>query len=75
MMVRTSWSTEDGFDVYYDFYVDGEKVKTFYYEIKKSIGIWVVLIPFIWVNWFTPSKEKAFEATAYQFINDVQPYL
>jgi len=70
-----SWSTQDGFNLYYDFYYDGKKVKTFYYEIKRFIGIWIVFLPFVWVNLFTSSKEDAFEAATYQFLNDVQPYL
>lgn len=70
-----AWSTQDGFNLYYEFYVDGKKVRTFYYEIKRFIGIWIVFLPFVWVNLFTSSKKDAFEATTYQFINDVQPYL
>ena len=70
-----SWSTQDGFNLYYDFYINGHKVRTFYYEVKRFIGIWIVFLPFVWVNLFTSSKEDAFEATTYQFINDVQPYL
>jgi len=70
-----AWSNTGGFDVYYIFYVDGKKEKTFFYEIKRFIGLWIVFLPFEWINLFTESKEDAFTATTYQFINDFRVFL
>ncbi|MFQ5779271.1 MAG: hypothetical protein ACE5HN_00625 [Nitrospiria bacterium] len=68
-----AWSQEEGYIVNYHLFVDGEKKKIFDYEISRKTGMWVVLLPFIWVNLMTPSEAEAFEATAYQFFEDAKP--
>lgn len=70
-----AWSTKDGYVVKYNVYIDGEKVETYRYEITRKVGLWMGLIPFVWVNLITYNEEDAFRATAYQFFNDAQPYL
>jgi hypothetical protein len=70
-----AWSTNDGYLVRYDLYIDGEKKETYSYEITRTAGIWIVLLPFAWVNLLTYGEEQAFEATANQFVKDAGPYL
>lgn len=70
-----AWSTKDGYVVKYNVHVDGMKVETYNYEITRKAGIWIGLIPFAWINLITHDEEDAFEATAYQFVNDARQYL
>lgn len=68
------WSTEDGYDVYYELYLNGKKIKVFDYEIRRKGFVWIVMIVAAWVNIFTYSEEEAFEATAYQFFDDANSF-
>lgn len=70
-----AWSTRDGYDVFYELYQDGKKIKTFDYRIKRTAGAWILLLPLVWVNLLTDSEADAFESATYQFLIDAKPYL
>lgn len=70
-----AWSNHDGYIVKYHVYVDGKKMETYNYEITRKVGLWIVFLPFAWVNFFTNSETDAFEATTYQFVNDARQFL
>jgi hypothetical protein len=70
--ILPAWSTKDGYDLYFELYRDDIKVKTFDYRIKRVGGVWIALLPFVWVNFLTNSEEDAFEAATYQFFRDVE---
>jgi hypothetical protein len=70
-----AWSTHDGYIVKYNVYIDGKSVETYPYEITRKTGLWLGLLPFAWINFFTFSEEDAFEATTYQFVKDARQYL
>ncbi|PJZ44572.1 LIC12231 family lipoprotein [Leptospira brenneri] len=70
-----AWSSNEGFDVTYSLYKDGQKVKDFTYTPRRSVFLWLFSLPVIWVNLFTASEEEVFKATSYQFIEDAKPYL
>lgn len=70
-----AWSLNDGYEVYYEVYKNGAKVKTFSYEIRRKAFVWIVMVPFSWVNFLTYSEGDAFEATAYKFFADSKDYL
>lgn len=70
-----AWSTRDGYDVFYELYQDGNKLKTFDYRIRRTAGFWIVLLPLVWVNLLTDSETDAFESATYQFLRDAKPYL
>ena len=42
-----AWSNHDGFNLFYRIYVDGVLVKTFPYESRRFVAIWIVLLPFV----------------------------
>ena len=67
------WSEHDGYKVTYDVFVNGEKKKSFEYEITRKGGAWIVLLPFAWANFFTYNESDVFEATTYQFFKDSAP--
>lgn len=69
------WSTKEGYQVAYHVYVDGEKRRTFEYDITRKMAAWIGLLPFIWINWFTYDEDQAFEATTFQFFEDAAPIL
>ncbi|NTW99806.1 MAG: hypothetical protein HGB35_07760 [Geobacteraceae bacterium] len=70
-----AWSTHDGYTVKYNIYLDGQKKETYRYDITRKAGLWLVLLPFAWINAFTYSEEDAFEATVSQFSADAQDFL
>lgn len=56
--------------VRYHLFVDREFKKTYEYAIGTKQGVWLGLVPFAWVNVFTPSLGEALHATTYQFFID-----
>lgn len=70
-----AWSTHDGYTVKYSLFLDGREKETYRYDITRKAGLWLGLLPFIWINAFTYSEEDAFKATAHQFTSDAQVYL
>jgi len=66
------WSTKDGYNVIYEIFKDGERVKSFSYRIKRHVFVWLPLLPFAWVNFMTYHESDAFKATTYQFFIDSQ---
>ena len=68
-----TWSSDGGYWVTYDLYINGKKEKTSEYFIARKQVVWLGAIPFLWVNFFTYSTADALEATAYQFFEDAAP--
>ena len=54
----------------FELYVDKELKKTYRYRVTKVKGTWIILLPFAWINFFTPSRTEAFRAAADQFFLD-----
>ncbi|EMY71562.1 hypothetical protein LEP1GSC199_1531 [Leptospira vanthielii serovar Holland str. Waz Holland = ATCC 700522] len=73
--ILPSWSSNEGFDVTYSVYKDGQKVKDFVYSPRRSIFLWIFTLPVVWINLFTSTEEEVFKATTYQFLEDAKPYL
>jgi hypothetical protein len=70
-----AWSTKDGYIVKYNVYVDEKKMETYKYEITRTAGLWLGLLPFAWINLLTYDEEDAFKATSNQFVIDARQYL
>ena len=75
LTILPAWSVQEGFIVHYHLFLDGEKIKSYEYEITRKAGVWLGLLPFIWANLFTYSEADAFKATAFQFFEDAEPLL
>lgn len=56
--------------VRFDLYVDKELQKIYRYHVKQDRWMWVGLLPFIWVNFFTAGTDEAFRAIVNQFLLD-----
>ena len=67
------WSSHDGYRLTYQVFVNGEKKKSFEYDITRKGGVWILALPFAWINFFTYSESEAIEATTYQFFKDSAP--
>lgn len=67
------WSTKDGYYVTYEVFMNGERQKSFTYEIRRKAFVWIVMVPFSWVNAFTYSEKEAFQATAQRFFKEAAP--
>ncbi|MBI3297717.1 MAG: hypothetical protein HYZ75_06110 [Elusimicrobia bacterium] len=65
-----AWTGREGYLVHYHLFRDGEKVKTFSYEITRKALLWAPAVLFTWANLLTYSEYQAFEATAQQFFRD-----
>ena len=65
-----SYSGESGFIMKYDLYIDGNLKKTYQYEVKRRLWVWLGFLPFLWVNALTPSQGEAVGSTASQFFHD-----
>ncbi len=70
-----AWSTRDGYELLFDIYRDGERVRSFDYSFYRGSFVWLPMVLFIWVNALTPSEESVFEAVANRFLQDAKPYL
>lgn len=70
-----AWSTEDGYEVYFHVHRNGQKLKTFEYQITRKAGLWILLLPFAWINFLTYDEDEVFAATANQFFEDARPIL
>ena len=68
-----AWSTKDGYYVIYEVFMDGKRQKSFTYEIRRKAFMWIVMLPFSWINAFTYSEEEAFQATAQRFFKEADP--
>jgi len=66
------WSTKDGYNVIYEIFRDGERIKSFNYRIKRHVFVWLPLLPFTWINFITYDESDAFKATTNQFFIDSQ---
>lgn len=75
LTILPAWSTQDGYLVNYHLYVDGEEKEIYRYKITRKAGVWLGLLPFIWVNTLTYKESDAFTATVNQFVRDARPYL
>jgi len=61
-----------GYVVLYDLYLDGKLQRTYRYEITEKGIVWLPLLLFTWVNYFTTGETEAFEETARQFVADAE---
>ena len=62
-----TWSTQDGYEIFYEIFRDGELVKSYAYDVRRTTFFWLVVLPFSWISLALPSESEAFEATAYDF--------
>lgn len=68
LFIIPSWDTDYGYDVTYDTYVDGEKVKQHDYQIKRGTYLSIFFLPFSWISLLRTSEEEAFEFTAHKYL-------
>ncbi|HEY5649015.1 MAG TPA: hypothetical protein VIU33_05920 [Nitrospiria bacterium] len=68
-----SWSVEEGYDIHYLLYVDGRFRGNFEYRIKRKRGLWLGLVPFIWLNLLTRDEEDAVEGSVLDFLVQSDP--
>ncbi|GEM_PF-5827213 len=54
--------------VQYDILIDQEFKKSYRFPIQKTQILWIGLLPISWLNVFTNTRTKAFEATIHEFI-------
>jgi hypothetical protein len=72
LTILPAYSGKDGYQVAYRVSVDGAPAKVYRYTIQRKFGLWLPLLPFIWVNLLTASERDAFHATTTRFLADAQ---
>lgn len=72
LTILPAYSGKDGYSVAYRVSVDGEPAGQYRYMIRRKFGLWLPLLPFIWVNLFTSSERDAFHATTTKFLADAR---
>ncbi|MDR4502482.1 MAG: hypothetical protein MRJ96_13615 [Nitrospirales bacterium] len=55
-------------DVEYTVYIKGTFKKRYTYQYKQIGAYWILLLPFVWLNAFTDSREDALATTFHQFL-------
>ena len=66
-------SLGEGHHITYELYIDGQHVKSYDYNVTRKGAVWLGLLPFAWVNFFTYGQDEAFAATAYHFFHQAEP--
>jgi len=66
------YAGEGGTTVMYSLYRDGRLQQIYDYPITKQGAGWVVLLPFVWLNFFTNDLKDAVHGTTFQFLIDAQ---
>jgi hypothetical protein len=66
------YSGQSGWELSYGVYDRNEFKKTYNYEITQKQFVWLLLLPFSWINFFTYSLEEAVRSTTAQFVLDAQ---
>ena len=67
-----TYSWQDGWALSYSVYDQNALNKTYTYEITLKEFYSIVLLPFLWINFFTYSLEDALRSTTAQFVVDAQ---
>jgi hypothetical protein len=66
------YSGQGGAELFYSVYDRYALKKTYQYEITRKEFVWLLLLPFAWINFFTYSPEDAVRSTTAQFVVDAQ---
>jgi len=74
LTILPSWSTEDGYVIKYNVYVDKQLKETYQYDATRKTGLWLGLLPLAWINWATYDEVDVFDATTAQFSVDSHKY-
>jgi len=61
-----------GYDVLYEVFRDGAKVKTYRYEVRRKLFVWLPAIPFMIADVFTTSESGALQDTTEKFFEDAE---
>ncbi len=72
LTLSPAYSASSVDEVQFELFVDRELKKTYRYRVTKVKGTWIVLLPFAWINLFTPNRTDAFRAAARQFFLDAE---
>jgi hypothetical protein len=70
--ITPAYSASSVDTVRFELYVSKELKKVYEYRVTKVKGTWILLLPFAWLNLFTPSRTEAFRAAAHQFFLDAE---
>jgi len=64
------YSTESGWDLAFETFIDGRQAATYRYAVREQIFVWLLLLPAIWVNFLTRSRSDGFADAITRFLAD-----
>jgi hypothetical protein len=65
-----AFSGSEGLDVRFEVQSQGKSARTYEYQARRRVLIWLPLLPFVWVNLITPDRADALRGVARQFLHD-----
>lgn len=71
LTVLPFWSLNDGSSLLFEFYQNGELVRSKEYLIQRRTFVWLAMLPFVWVNGLTPSEQQAFANVTRDFLSTI----
>lgn len=69
------WSTQDGYEILFVVYRDGDRLKSYEYGFQRNSMVWLPMVLISWVNVFTPSEEGSFESVGKKFLEEARPLI
>ena len=70
LMVLPCYQVVQPYEMNFDLYLNGVLKKKYRYPIARYELNWIVLVPFMWLNWFMTSTEEAIHATVRLCVRD-----
>lgn len=68
-------SFNSGNDIVFEVYKNGQFVKSYSYQVRRKAFMWIVALPFFWVNFLTPSESEVFTFVTRTFFQDASDVL
>ncbi|TGN20888.1 LIC12231 family lipoprotein [Leptospira idonii] len=69
-----AWSNQDGYDIEYHLYKNGNKVGVYEYHVFRNYSQWIVLAVFAFFNSETATEKEVFERITNQFFEDAKSH-
>ena len=70
LTILPAWSNHDGFYIRYSIYEDGKLIDTYQYDRERFVALWIVILPFSWINLMTPGEYDAFKDINKEFMEE-----
>jgi len=70
LFIIPAYSDSSGYDLAFETFVDGQQAGSYHYSIRERIFVWFAVLPVIWINFLTRSRNEAFTEAISRFLGD-----